>query len=354
MQLLRAGDGVQSRAGFGAAGRSGGWEGRISRAALLERSVPVKKPLKITLITLASLAGALTLSLVATTTVNAVATASEAAELQPYGQRVPVDGRNMNVVVSEEAPADAETIVLLPGLGTASPALDFAPLVRELDDDYRVVVVEPFGYGLSDQTDEPRTSAAIAAEVHEALQVLGVDRYVLAGHSIAGIYALEYLTHYRDEVTAFVGIDTSVPGQPGSDEPTSVEGVDTLKQLGILRLLTALSPGAYDGLPAYDDVARRQLAILSNRNTMSPTLLDELSRTPENFAAAGSLTFPRDLPVLLFVVGADAEVPGWVQLHESQLTQVDRGELKTLDGAHYLHHTHSAEIAEATRTFLEP
>ncbi|MFB2557052.1 alpha/beta fold hydrolase [Herbiconiux liangxiaofengii] len=312
----------------------------------------MNKPAKITLISAAALVGALTLGLVATTTVNAVATASEADELQPYGQLVPVDGKNLNVVLSQDAPASAETIVLLPGLGTASPGLDFAPLVRELDDEFRVVVVEPFGYGLSDQTDAPRTSAAIAGEVHEALQVLGIDRYVLAGHSIAGIYGLEYLSRYRDEVTAFVGIDTSVPGQPGSDEPTSVEGMDALKQLGILRLLSALAPGAYDGLPAYDDAARRQLAILSNRNTMTPTLMDEVTRTPANFAASHSQTFPRDLPVLLFVVADDPEVPGWVKLHEAQLTQVDRGELVPLEGGHYLHHTKSAEIAAAMTEFL--
>ncbi|MFB2598157.1 alpha/beta fold hydrolase [Herbiconiux sp. P17] len=312
----------------------------------------MNKPTKIALVSLAVAVGIPTLGLVATTTVNAVATASENAELQSYGQLVPVDGKNMNVVVSQDAPDESETIVLLPGLGTASPGLDFAPLVRELDDHFRVVVVEPFGYGLSDQTDAPRTSAAIAGEVHEALQTLGIDRYVLAGHSIAGIYGLEYLSRFRDEVTAFVGMDTSVPGQPGSEQPTSVEGVDALKQLGILRLLASLAPGAYDGLPDYDDDARRQLAILSNRNTTTPTLIDEATRTAENFAAARSQTFPRDLPVLMFVVGTDPEIPGWVQLHEAQLAQVDQGVLVQLDGGHYLHHTKSAEIAAKTTEFL--
>ncbi|TAJ46878.1 MAG: alpha/beta hydrolase [Herbiconiux sp.] len=310
------------------------------------------KPITITLLSLASVVGILALGLVTTTTVNAVASASEDAELETYGHLVPVDGKNMNVVVSGSESDGADTIVLLPGLGTPSPALDFAPLVHRLDDDFRVVVVEPFGYGLSDQTDAPRTSAAIAGEVHEALQALGIDRYVLAGHSIAGIYGLEYLSRFRDEVTAFVGIDTSVPGQPGSEEPTPVDGLDALKQLGILRVLSSVSPGAYDGLADYDDAARRQLAILSNRNTMTPTLLDEIARTPENFAAARSQQFPRDLPVLLFVAGDDPEVAGWVQLHETQLAQVDRGELVQLDGGHYLHQTLSAEIAAKTTEFL--
>ena len=309
----------------------------------------MKKLVKISLVSVSALAGLVALALATTTIVNAVATTSEEAELQRYGQTVRVDGKDMNVVVSGTA---ATTIVLLPGLGTASPGLDFAPLVAELDDRFRVVVVEPFGYGLSDQTDVPRTSAAIVDEVHAALQSLGIDRYVLAGHSIAGIYGLEYVDRFRAEVTAFVGIDTSVPDQPGSDNLTSVEGMDALKQLGLLRLLTSLSPGMYDDLPAYDEAAKRQLAILGNRNAMTPTLMDEIAHAPENFAAARRLGFPTDLPLLLFAVQNDPEVDGWVRLHEEQVAAVDNGTFVPLDGDHYLHHTRAAEIADAIVEFL--
>lgn len=308
----------------------------------------MRKLLKVPLISIAALAGVVVIGLTATSITNAVANASEAAALQPYGQLVEVDGKQMNVVISGD---DAETIVLLPGLGTASPALDFEPLVAELRDDFRVVVVEPFGYGLSDQADSPRTSENIAGEVHEALQALDIDRYVLAGHSIAGIYALDYVNRFRDEVTGFVGIDTSVPDQPGSDEPTPTDGLAALKDLGILRLLNSLAPDPNDGLP-FDEATKRQLTILSNRNAMTPTLLDEIDRTPGNFTAARTQTFPRDLPLLLFVVADDPELADWQQLHEEQVAGVDRGEVVPLDGGHYLHHTQSARIAADIERFL--
>lgn len=308
----------------------------------------MRKLLKVPLISISALAGIIAIGLGVTSIVNAVASSSEAAELESYGELVPVDGAEMNVVISGDGP---ETIVLLPGLGTASPGLDFQPLVAELRDDYRVVVVEPFGYGLSDQTDSPRTSENIATEVHEALQQLDIDRYVLAGHSIAGIYALDYVNRFRDEVTAFVGVDTSVPTQPGSDEPTATDGIAALKSLGILRLLDALAPDPYAGLP-YDDATKRQLAILSNRNAMTPTMLDEVARTPDNFREARSTSFPADLPLLMFVVADDSEVAGWVRLHEEQLAGVERGELVPLDGGHYLHHTKSVEIAADITRFL--
>lgn len=317
-------------------------------AADSSRWVTMRKLLKVPLISIATIAGLIAAGLATTSIVNAVASSSEAGDLQPYGQLVDVDGTDMNVVISGSG---AETIVLLPGQGTAAPGLDFEPLVDELRDQYRVVVVEPFGYGLSDQTDVPRTSANIAGEVHAALQHLGIDRYVLAGHSIAGIYALEYLERFRAEVTAFIGIDTSVPTQPGSDEPTPTDGVETLQALGILRLLTAIAPDPYEGLP-YDADTKRQLAILTNRNAMSPTLLDEIAHTPGNFKAARSQAFPADLPILMFVVGDDPELSDWVPLHEEQLAGVDRGELVRLDGGHYLHHTEAAVMGEDIKRFL--
>jgi len=311
--------------------------------------VSMHKLARFTLVSAGTVVGLLALGLGTTATVNAVASASEASELVTYGETVRVDGKRMNVGISGDGPT---TIVLLPGLGTASPVLDFAPLVADLDDDYRVVVVEPFGYGLSDQTDAPRTAAAIAGEVHEAVRALGIDSYALAGHSIAGIYGLEYVDRFRAEVTAFVGIDSSVPDQPGSSDPTAVDGMDALKNLGLLRLLTSLAPGMYDDLDAYDEQAKRQLAILGNRNAMTPTLIDEIERTPDNFASVRDLAFPRDLPLLEFVVADGPEVTGWADLHEEQVASVDRGELVLIDGGHYLHHTASAEIAAGMREFL--
>lgn len=292
----------------------------------------------------AALAGALA----TTATVNAVATRDEAGRIEPYGQRVPVGGRELNVVVSGD---HEQTIVLLPGLGTAAPGLDFAPLIDELDDTYRVVAVEPFGTGLSDQTDVPRTAERIAAEVHEALQQLGIEQYVLAGHSISGVYALSYVEAYRDEVVAFVGIDSSVPGQPGGDEPIETDTVVLLRDLGISRLLRDLAPDPYDVEP-YDDATREQIRMLEARNTAAPTMIDEMARAADNFAEANGRTFPTDLPVLLFVRIDDLDVDGWVELHEAQAAAVSRGVVVRMAGEHYLHRTLSAELAEGIRAFL--
>ncbi len=308
----------------------------------------MRKPLKIILPTVAVLAAVPVLAVATSAIFNAVATKSDLAAIEPYGELVPVAGKQMNVV---DTGTGDETIVLLPGLGTAAPALDFEPLVAELRATHRVIAIEPLGTGLSDQADTPRTAAHIVEEVHEALQQLGVEKYVLMGHSIAGIYALEYSARYADELVAFVGIDSSVPGQPGSTDEVATDGLAALNRLGIIRVLSAISGDPYAGMQ-FDDEAKRQMRLLSTKNSMGPAILDEMRLAPENFAALRDARFPESLPVLLLVATEDTEVAGWVDLHEQQAETVAHGEMKLFAGGHYLHHTHSPEIAAETTAFL--
>src|SRR5690554_6451145 len=69
----------------------------------------------------------------------------EAAELQPPGTMVEVDGREIHVYA--EGNQTGPTLVLLAGAATIAPVYDFAPLYEQLSEHYRVVVAEKTGYG---------------------------------------------------------------------------------------------------------------------------------------------------------------------------------------------------------------
>lgn len=307
----------------------------------------MKKFAKTSLITVTTIGAVLALGLATTTVVNAVASGIEQDQIESYGETVTVDGHEMNVLITGQG---SEDIVLLPGFGTASPVLDFEPLVADLAKDHRVIVVEPFGYGLSDGTERERTTKNIVSEVHAALRTLGIENYVLMGHSIAGIYGIEFAKRYPDEVSAFVGIDTSVPGQPHMDTVFSTELMAAAKNLGLVRLLTAIS-GPGDDLPAYSEQAREQISLISNQNSLSPTYLNEMAHIRTNFADARGTGFPVDLPLLLFVQAENAKNPEWLPLHERQAAAVSDGTVVPVDGEHYLHHTRAAEIADGFRSW---
>ncbi|WP_232058248.1 alpha/beta fold hydrolase [Cohnella abietis] len=281
--------------------------------------------------------------------VNKVSSKSELGKIQSYGQLVPVDGKKMNVLIQGEG---EETIVLLPGFGTSAPALDFKLLIDELSPFYKVVAVEPFGYGLSDATDKERNTANIVSEVHEALQSLNIDRYILMGHSIAGIYGIDYVNKYENEVSAFVGIDSSVPTQGGMDVEFPLGAFKLLKNSGLGRLMVKMSADPYDGL-AFDDATKKQMRMLTLKNSYSPTTLNEMKNIYPNFVAARSLSFPNNLPLMFFIQENNTGVKGWIPLHEEQIKDSVFGKVMTLEGDHYLHHTKYKEIAENFRMYME-
>ncbi|MFF2479827.1 alpha/beta fold hydrolase [Paenibacillus sp. NPDC058071] len=280
--------------------------------------------------------------------VNVISNKVEKGKIQTYGQLVPIEGGNINVLMKG---AGEETVVLLPGYGTGAPALDFKPLIEELSPNYKVVVVEPFGYGLSDVTDKPRTVENIVNETHEVLQKLNINRYILMGHSIAGIYGLDYVNKYENEVTAFVGIDSSVSTQGGNDEPFPTGFYKQLKQSGFFRLLTKLSPDQLIA-PNVDDATKEQIRIIFLKNSFNASVLSEGEHFKQNFKAVEGLRFPKKLPVIFFLVKDNTDVEDWIPMHEEQVEQLAHGKVMTFEGSHYLHHTRSKEIVENFRSFM--
>jgi len=124
-----------------------------------------------------------------------------------YGKKVEVNGLQMSVNIMGEE--NEKTIVLLPGLGITCPVIYYRNITESLSNDYRVVTIEPFGYGLSDLTKKERTAQNIVDEIHECLDKLGIKQFYLMGHSIGGIYALVYDNTYKGEMLGFIGIDNT-------------------------------------------------------------------------------------------------------------------------------------------------
>lgn len=91
----------------------------------------------------------------------------EQKKYQPLGEIVEVDSKKMHIYSKGDGD---NTIVLMSGLGTAAPALDFEPLIDEISKTNKVVVVEPFGYGWSDITNKERTVKNIVEEMRLALK----------------------------------------------------------------------------------------------------------------------------------------------------------------------------------------
>lgn len=271
------------------------------------------------------------------------------------GQSIKVDGRNMHAYVTGSG---EKTIVLLSGLGTASPIADFMPLAERLSKDYKVVILESFGYGFSSTTKKARSNENIVNEIRTALKELDISGpYILMPHSISGIYSMYYAKNYPDEVEAIIGIDESVPNQTKTNKDEDMShNLTLLNTLGIMRDLSYLSPSADDGMNQ-NNYYSAELVKLKNKatlwNSLNVSIINEMNTVNSNTKELYDVKYPNDLPVLAFLSkdAVDTE-PDWLPLHEGVISNAAIQKIEPLSGGHYLHWTNADKIAEMTKEFI--
>lgn len=136
-----------------------------------------------------------------------------------------------------------ETIVFMSGGGTCSPILDFKSLFSLLSSEYKIVVVEKFGYGFSD-VDRSRDIDTILEDTRKALLLAGhKGPCILALHSMSGIESLYWANKYPHEVKAIIGLDMAVPEAYGNMDinmPLLQLG-RVASTMGIIRLIPGVS-----------------------------------------------------------------------------------------------------------------
>ncbi|MHC5229725.1 alpha/beta hydrolase [Enterococcus sp. LJL99] len=280
---------------------------------------------------------------------NRIKLNQEAKKIVPYSEKIDVEKQKMSVQITGSGD---ETIALLPGYLTGSPVLDFSPLTNELAKNYRVVVVDPFGYGQSDDTDKERSVENLTKELHSTLSELDIHDYHLMGHSISGVYSLDYINTYPDEVKSFIGIDSSLPAQGGADD-NQEGGIELLGKSGLYRLLVGLDPTMLNP-PTLTDEQLEQFKYISLKNIGSKATVNEGKEMAENFKKTEPLSYPNELPVLYFLASESVDPDeSWLSIHENMIKDSKKAEIKIYEGSHYLHHTKSNEIAREVKNFLE-
>ena len=101
-----------------------------------------------------------------------------------------------------------KTIVYMHGLGNSDAIVSTEPMFREFGADYKVVVMDRPGNGLSKDTGKEQCIESIIQTYREALGNAGQKApYILIAHSISGIYATYWAQHYPDEIKAVIYLD---------------------------------------------------------------------------------------------------------------------------------------------------
>ncbi len=277
----------------------------------------------------------------------------EKKDIEDYGRKIHTTYGTMNIeMMGDEGPV----FVLLSGLGTPAPILNFRPLAKAIAQFARVVTIEYYGYGCSSAAMRPRTVKNITQEVHQLLQQLQISNYYLVAHSISAIYALPYMRQYANEILGFVSLDGSVPSQleymQGDNEGALVE---VLKSIGLLRWINKAKQGIV--LPpenAYTEEELKQIKARTFKQEYNFTLKDEVRKLEENILACRDIELPHNLPVLMFLSHQNIKLTRgwWEKIHVDQINHVEKHKCMILRGNHYLHWTHSTQIADEIKAFF--
>ncbi len=275
------------------------------------------------------------------------------------GRLVDVNGHRMHIDCDGEG---VPAVILDSGLGDSY--ISWRQVQPQIAKFVRVCSYDRSGLGYSDSTSAPRTSKAIAEELHALLTAAGVaPPYVLVGHSMAGYDVRLFASLYRNEVAGMVLVDASHPEQEHRFPPEirNLEGswrreaefMEYTMPFGIPRLM---------GL--CDEDIRQRAAECNWRNAREGAA--EMNSFPESAAQAAAAGSLGDMPLAVLSHDPDkpsSELPpdlakptndAWEKMQEDLAHLSTRGtQAIAKNSAHYIQSDRPDIVIEAVHSVVE-
>lgn len=293
----------------------------------------------------------LILFLVATFFYHRISLQKENEFLTPIGQKVEVNGHQMNVYVEGDGP---EAIVVLSGAGIASPILDFKNLTDSLSKKYKIVVVERAGYGYSEDSNQSRDVMEVLSETRQALSQANVTGpFIILSHSMASLESLAWQEKYPDEVKALVGLDWALPAsyEDLKDNQALLTVAYWSSKIGLLRYFPE---SFYIKNPTLTESERQQYKLLAYQQLISQAMLHESRLAKENAKKVPSSINPK-IPTLLLVSNGDGtsfSQSEWQHYAERFASGQSNVQVIYMDAPHDLYHYQNNELVSRIEEFL--
>lgn len=251
-----------------------------------------------------------------------------------------------------------KTVVIIPDFEVLVPFVDYRPLIDELSLDYDVLLVEPYGKGLSDITSEERTLNKIVNELHRVISLSGVsDQYILMTSGYGSLYALEYLTMFGDEVEMYVAIDPVAPTQVNHFKYDSQNFGDTLVQkLGLARLAMHILPDLIvpsKYLNNYSSIQKKTMYSIASMKYANKNILEEGKQMNKAMKELQSKSIPTSIPTLYFIPQSTIDkYDWWLPEQEAMVANVKNSKIRISRSYQYMHRSNYHEVGVYLENFI--
>ncbi len=265
------------------------------------------------------------------------------------GELVTINKHNIHVF--RQGDENKPKIVFMSGSGTVAPVYDFKILYEKLLDDFRVIVIEKFGYGYSDIFETPCDIDTLVSIQKEALEIIGEKGpYILAPHSMSGLEAIRWKQKYPEDVCAIIGLDMATPiSYKNWTDKEVAKRIKTMKILRRLMIHKIMNVGPSNS-ECFTPEEKEQHKLLRNRNAFNVCYVNEAREVLKNadiVDAAGSI----DCPTLLFTSNGKQTTKNWIR-EQQKFASIMNAKLIRFDCGHYIHYFKSEDICNAIKEFI--
>ena len=267
--------------------------------------------------------------------------------LKYNGELVNVDGHNIHIYRTGNI--GSPKIVLMSGSGTVAPVYDFKILYEKLSKNFRVIVIEKFGYGYSDIFDSPADIDTIVSTQRKALEAIGENGpYILLPHSMSGIEALRWAQMYPDDVMAIIGNDMCTPLTYSAWTDEKVEKKIRLMKFATKYKLQGLLCPLSNRCLTKSEIKQHKL--LRKRNAFNICCINEAKEILSNVGIVEKTGYVK-CPILLFSSNGKQTKGHWSDA-QKEFAAIQDAKLIRYDCGHYIHHFKSNEMCEEIVGFV--
>lgn len=270
-------------------------------------------------------------------------------QLKCNGEFVTIHHKKIHIF--RQGDLEKPKLVFLAGSATVAPVYDFKVLYEKLANDFRIIVIEKFGYGYSDIFESSCNIDTIVSTEKQALDMIGETKpYILVPHSMSGLEAIRWKQKYPDDIMAIIGIDMATPlaYRSWTDKRVAkmIKMVEIASKLKLYKI-PLLYPLNNRCLTKNEIIQQK---LLMNRNAFNRCYINEGKELLQNVSIVSEHGTIK-CPTLLFSSNGKQIDKYWVK-SQQEFAELMNAKLITYDCGHYIHYYKSNEMRTSIINFV--